>query len=277
MRLKVEHVTSFEYDTPIYETATEVRLQPSDDRYAPQRCLSFVLTVDPAANIFQYTDFYGNSVHHFNLLQSHRNVIITATSVVETGLGRTEARPDEDILLQDYLTESPYIRFDPALAEFAQPFERPQEAELLAEAICRQINQSFIYEPGVTDVGSTSTAAMQLGRGVCQDFAHIMIASCRYLGLPTRYVSGYLYGGAETDGHDRSSHAWGEVYCGPEKGWLAFDPTHKSLTVDERYIKIGAGRDYSDVSPVRGTYKGQAQEHLKVTVRISAVKADALV
>lgn len=98
-----------------------------------------------------------------------------------------------------------------------------------------------------------------------------MIATCRYLKIPTRYVSGYIYGGAESEDRDRASHAWCEAYGGPEVGWIGFDPTHKSLIVNEHYIKIGVGRDYADVPPVRGTFKGAAKEQLKVVVRVIAV------
>jgi transglutaminase-like putative cysteine protease len=272
MILKVEHSTLFEYDTPIYETATEVRLHPSNSQAAPQRCASFKLQVDPPATIFEYTDFYGNCVNHFNLLQSHKRVKIVATSVVETGIGRSAAGDDEEIYLMDFSGESHYVHFDPAVRDFTTCFATNSDSYHLAESICRHINESFIYEPGVTDVHSTSAVVMALGRGVCQDFAHIMLATCRYLGVPARYVSGYLYGGSTPDGRDEASHAWCEVYCGKEKGWIGMDPTHSTLFVDDRYIKIGSGRDYGDVPPVRGTFKGNATEKLSVAVKVSSME-----
>jgi len=112
---------------------------------------------------------------------------------------------------------------------------------------------------------------LEIKRGVCQDFAHLMITICRCLGLPTRYVSGYLYGGESDGDQEGASHAWCEVFCGPDKGWVGFDPTHSTLLVNERYIKIGTGRDYADVTPVRGTYRGNAHEVLKVIVRVTSV------
>ncbi len=270
MKLKVEHTTVFKYDEPVYETATEVRLHP-DDQGAPQHCLEFTLAVDPPTNIFHYTDFYGNSVHHFNLLPRHTALEIIATSIVETGPGQTPARPDEELLLFDFQAESRFIKFDDTVQQFAAQFKDGGEPHQIAENICRYINQSFVYERGVTDTQSTASQVINLGRGVCQDFAHVMLAACRFLKIPARYVSGYIYGGPETEDSDRSSHAWCEVYCRPEKGWLGFDPTHKTLFVDERYIKIGAGRDYADVPPVRGTYKGNGKESLKVVVRVAAL------
>jgi transglutaminase-like putative cysteine protease len=272
MILKVEHATLFEYDNPIYETATEVRLHPDNNPAAPQRCASFKLEVDPPATLFQYTDFYGNQVNHFNLLQSHKRVKIVATSVVETGMGISAAGEDEDIYLMDFSCQSRYVHFDQAIRDFASRFATDTDSFQLAEAICRHINDTFIYEPGVTDVHSTSAVVMALGRGVCQDFAHIMLAACRSLGVPSRYISGYLFGGSTPDGRDEASHAWCEVYCGKEQGWIGMDPTHKTLFVDERYIKIGSGRDYDDIPPVRGTYKGNAKEKLSVSVKVSSME-----
>jgi transglutaminase-like putative cysteine protease len=273
MILKVEHTTVFEYEEPVYETATEVRLHPASGHDSSQRCASFNLKVTPPATIFEYTDFYGNRVHHFNLLQSHKRVQIVATSVVETSAAPNEHPAEEnEIHLLDFSAESKYVRFDPAICELAERFRSAEETHGRALAICRHIHESFRYEPGVTDVHSTSAVVMALGRGVCQDFAHIMIAACRHLGMPARYVSGYLYGGGSTpDGHDEATHAWCEVFCREQGGWCGFDPTHKTLLVDERYIKIGSGRDYADVPPVRGTYKGTSSETLHVAVRVSSL------
>lgn len=273
MILKVEHTTVFEYEEPVYETATEVRLHPATGQTTTQRCASFNLQVNPPATIFEYTDFYGNRVHHFNLLQSHKRVQIVATSVVETSAAPTLYHVEEnEIHLLDFSTKSKYVHFDPAICELAEQFRTTGDTHGQSLEICRHINDSFRYEPGVTDVHSTSAVVMALGRGVCQDFAHIMIAACRHLGVPARYVSGYLYGGGSTlEGHDEASHAWCEVYCKEKSEWCGFDPTHKTLLVDERYIKIGSGRDYADVPPVRGTYKGTSSETLHVAVRVSSL------
>ena len=276
MRLHVQHITTFTYDAPITETATEVRLQPVNGLGWPQRCLDFALMVNPSTLISSYTDYYGNAVHHFTILQRHQSVTITATSLVETGLGCIPPGPDETILRQDYLRESHYIRFAPAVLDFSKQFEPGDDPAALAEAIGRRINDTFIYETGVTDVYSTTDQIMALGRGVCQDFAHSMIAVCRSLGISARYVSGYLYGGPETEQEDRASHAWCEVFCGEDRGWLGIDPTHATLLVDEHYIRTGTGRDYADVAPVRGTYKGAAKEKLHVVVHIAAADREQM-
>ncbi|QEQ56723.1 transglutaminase family protein [Chlorobium phaeovibrioides] len=271
MILKVEHRTLFAYSRPIYETATEVRLHPDSSQNSSQRCSSFTLDIEHTPTIFEYTDFYGNKVHHFNILQSHDRVSILATSIIETGKGTPLSSDNEAILLMDFSAESRFVHFDPAIREFTSSFSPQMPPLALGEAICRKIHDSFIYEPGVTDVHSTSAVVMALGRGVCQDFAHIMLAACRSLQIPARYVSGYLFGGSTPLGHEEASHAWCEIYGGPETGWVGMDPTHSSLFVDERYIKIGSGRDYADVPPVRGTWKGNAEETLSVSVKLTAI------
>lgn len=273
MLLQVEHHTIFDYSSPIYETATEVRLHPSTGSGCRQQCINFRLDIEPDAPIDTYTDFYGNRVHHFSQLQSHDRIGILATSTVQTGTTPPKNRPLDELQRFDFLNQSRYVHIDDSIREFTTSLDRQAGSRSLGEALCRKINETFTYEPGATDVHSTSSVVMALGRGVCQDFAHVMIAAGRHLGLPTRYVSGYLFGGGSTpEGQDEASHAWCEVYCGDQEGWIGMDPTHATLLVDERYIKIGTGRDYADIPPVRGTWKGQADEKLSVSVRITALE-----
>jgi transglutaminase-like putative cysteine protease len=268
MKLKVEHTTRFDYDAPVYETATELRLTPINWIGCGQHRLDFALTVTPAAKSYPYFDTYGNTVEYFNLLHSNSSLEISTVSTVETGLLRSND-PEDPIRLQDYLMESDYVALDNTVADFVRPFGKAQEQFVQADHVARSINDAFVYVPGVTDVHSKSVDVIALKQGVCQDFAHVMIACCRTLGLPARYVSGYLYGGEESEGADRASHAWCEVYC--DGCWRGFDPTHDNIYPDERYIEIGFGRDYGDVPPVRGTYKGVAKEKLSVVVRVTDV------
>ncbi len=274
MKLKVEHLTQFEYDAPVYETATEVRLRPVSNHGSPQECEVFNLEIDPPAHLYSYMDYFGNQVYHFSLLQSHLKLSITSTSVVNTSADPTPATEQELVTLYEYQAESRYIVFSPQAIAYAARF--PAEQALsdpagLAEKVCQTIYEEFNYEKGVTNVYSTVADVLEMRRGVCQDFAHLMITICRCLGLPSRYVSGYLYGGESGEDSAGASHAWCEVFGGPEQGWVGFDPTHKTLLVSERYIKIGTGRDYADITPVRGTYRGNAHENLKVSVFVTAV------
>ncbi len=277
MKLKVEHLTQFEYDAPVYETATEVRLRPASNHGGPQTCDSFALEVEPATPIYSYSDYFGNQVHHFSLLQSVNRLSITSTSVVETSADSTPATENELTNIYEYQAESRYILFSPAAILYAARFsqeEATNDPKGLAEKVCRAIYDEFRYEKGVTNVNSTVADVLELKSGVCQDFAHVMITICRCLGLAARYVSGYLYiyGGEEGETQEGASHAWCEVFCGPELGWVGFDPTHLTLWVSENYIKIGTGRDYADVTPVRGTYRGNAHESLKVSVFVTSVE-----
>ena len=269
MRLHIEHHTSFAYDQPIVESASELRLQPVDlpDRLRVER---FLLTIDPPTPINHHLDYFGNHVHAFTILESHARVTIIATSDVQTGLASGSPVEEDPLRLADLLLPSRFVVVDAAMRRFVAPIANGSSPIAKAEALAQLINGSLIYETGVTDVSSTSHQVLDLGRGVCQDFAHLMLAGCRVLDIPARYISGYLYGGPETETHDRASHAWCEIYGGPAVGWVGFDPTHDTIMVDERYVRIGSGRDYGDVAPVRGTYRGNAHESLSVSVRVVA-------
>lgn len=275
MKLKVEHLTQFEYDRPVFETATEVRLQPIGSPDSPQQLKSFDLEIVPGARVYNYPDFYGNMVHYFTLLPPHESLEIQATAVVETGSGTFPADPRDQINLFDYQSQCRYIVFSEAAQIFAASLvvgEPVLTGLPLAEKICRTINEQFQYQKGVTTVYSTVEQVLEQKSGVCQDFAHVMITVCRILGLPTRYVSGYLYLGGQEGRQEGASHAWCEVLDAENQQWVGFDPTHSTIKVDERYIKIGHGRDYGDIPPVKGTYKGRAAESLNVKVYVTAIE-----
>ncbi len=271
MRLKVEHVTTFQYDMPVYETATEIRLRPTEEIYCPQRLLDFEIKIDPDAPLFNYDDYFGNCVYNFNLLTHHKTLRITSIAVVETGEGRCMPTEHDELMCMDLVSESRFVQLDESIRNFAAEVGFDGDNLETATRICKRIQETFKYEPGITNVQSPSSEVMAIKQGVCQDFAHVMIAACRVRQIPARYVSGYLYGGALSERDDRASHAWCEVWCGSATGWVGLDPTHDTTYVDERYIRIGVGRDYNDIPPVRGTYKGNATESLRVVVRVSEV------
>lgn len=273
MKLKVEHLTRFEYTQPVFETTTEVRLQPANGQDNPQQLKSFGLEVEPKTRVFDYQDFYGNTIHYFSVLPPHASLEIRTSAIVETGPGDYPVEPKDAVNLFDYTSQCKYIVFSAAAQAFAAQLVQddmnlPKMA--LAEKICRTINEQFQYQKGVTTVYSTVEQVLESRQGVCQDFAHVMITVCRILGLPTRYVSGYVWGGNRDSDQEGASHAWCEVLDEENQKWAGFDPTHHTLKVDERYIKIGHGRDYSDIPPVKGTYKGRASESLQVRVFVSA-------
>jgi transglutaminase-like putative cysteine protease len=284
MAYSVRHVTMFRYEPAVRESVMEVRMQPRTD--FRQRSLSFSLEVTPRVNTMVYRDFYGNAVHTFDIPEKHNIVAITAQAIVDV-LPAPEAQQDlvgdwsgldARIGETDYwemLLPSQYAAPTDLLVELAEQLDlrrRGNPLELLLE-LNTKLYDLFDYAPNITRVDSPIDDALRARRGVCQDFAHIMIALVRQLQIPCRYVSGYLY---HTDkSHDRSpagaTHAWLEAYLG-DLGWIAFDPTNNLVGCD-RHIRVAVGRDYADVPPTRGVYKGEAESELSVTVSVSPVDA----
>ena len=263
MRLRIEHITTLTYDQLISEAYTEMRLKPLDS--GGQRCLTFHLVTEPKDAVLKYTDHFGNEVHHFDVIQSHQQMVVAATSEVLTADFYSSERSDLSPLDEfNYLSPTVYAPHAAELIHFASSHvdEDPLESAL---AIMRAIHGSLVYEKGATDVKTTADQALALGRGVCQDFSHIMLAACRTHGLPARYVSGYLY----NNGHTAASHAWVDVLV-PERGWVSLDPTHNREQTGQ-YVRVAVGRDYSDVPPTRGIFKGNAKEKMDVQVSVTAL------
>jgi transglutaminase-like putative cysteine protease len=282
----VRHTTTFRYEPAVRESLMEVRLQPRSD--GEQRCLSFTLTVDPAANVMQYRDFMGNTVHHFDIAGKHTVVKVTAQSAVEVpDVAAPRAADSGDwadldamVAANDYwemLLPSHFAQSSPPLEQLARELgceRRGNPLGLLTE-LNEAIYKLFAYVPNSTKVDSPIQEALQTRQGVCQDFAHIMIALVRRLQIPCRYVSGYMFHRDEEE-HDRSlegaSHAWVEALV-PGLGWVAFDPTN-NLVGGDRHIRVAIGRDYADVPPTRGVYKGEAQSELSVAVTVSPADSE---
>ena len=282
MIYSIRHVTTFRYEPAVRESVMEVRLQPRSE--ANQRCLSFTLDVTPSANITQYRDFAGNTVHHFDIAGAHREVKVSAQSTVQVqsvpAPRSSEAGDwaDLDALTagDDYwemMLPSEFAHSGDSLEQLAKELRcerRGDPLELLTE-LNEGIYELFSYVPNSTKVDSPIEDALRSRQGVCQDFAHIMIALVRKLRIPCRYVSGYLFHLEENGRKDRSlegaSHAWVEALV-PRLGWTAFDPTN-NLIGGDRHIRVAIGRDYADVPPTRGVYKGEAQSELSVAVTVS--------
>jgi len=278
----IRHTTTLLYEPAVRESVMEVRMQPRSE--ANQRCLSFHLDVNPAANIMQYRDFTGNTVHHFNIAGSHTQLKVTAQSTVEVQSVTVPRASDAgdwadlDALVasDDYwemLLPSEFARPSETLGHLASELNcerRGSPLGLLTE-LNEGIYKSFAYVPNSTRVDSPIDEALRTRQGVCQDFAHIMIALVRPLHIPCRYVSGYLFHRDAAEEKDRSlegaSHAWVEALV-PRLGWVAFDPTNNLVGAD-RHIRIAIGRDYADVPPTRGVHKGEASSKLSVPVTVS--------
>ena len=268
MRLHIEHETIFSYSQPVREAIGEARLRPRDD--AGQRLLGFRLALDPHAPVDPVGDRFGNTIHCYSVLPLHRRLIVTATSEVETSDDALSAAPALTPLEQHSFTApSPYVPFTDDLLAFARASAPADaDAEATTRALAGAIYASCAYEPGSTDISTTADAVLAGRRGVCQDFAHLLIALCRGLGLPARYVSGYLYDSDKPADAILASHAWIEVFL-DGRGWLGLDPTH-NRTTGSLYTRVAIGRDYADAAPVRGIYQGDAKETLEVRVRMRA-------
>jgi len=270
-RFEIIHETRFEYSAPISETVMELRLRPQDG--GGQRCLDFHLEVEPRAGIRGYRDGYGNQVHYFNLLRDHPRLRVTSRSLVETGLpARREV--DGAALVLDYLRPRPPAGDVPGVrwlaARHRPATSEPAAMEAALDSLALAISRDFVYDTTVTTVYSSVEQVLELRAGVCQDFAQLQIACLRSLGLPARYVSGYL----ETDpppdqprlvGAD-ASHAWVSFFC-TGIGWIDVDPTNSVLPTT-RHVTVAWGRDYSDVSPIRGVILGGGGHSLKVAVDV---------
>lgn len=277
----VRHTNRFTYTAPISESMMEVRMQPRSD--VRQRCLRFELTPQPRAKVFAYQDPYGNVVHHFDIPGRHARLTITADAVVQLAPAAelpdsvpTDTWDELDAIAAsgerwEDLRFSHFARETPLLAELADEIHWRRDADALT--LLRRLNYAlfhqFTYAPRTTHVDSPIDDALKVRAGVCQDLAHIMIALARRIGIPCRYVSGYL--SPSTDAHDRSvegaTHAWAEAYV-PTLGWVGFDPTNDLLAGD-RHIRVAVGRDYADVPPTRGVFRGEAGSELGVLVTIS--------
>ena len=285
MYYSIQHQTRFRYDSPVSESIMELRMQPRSE--GKQRCLSYFVKVNPRSRVLQYRDHLGNYVHHFSVAPRHAELLITTEAAVETFPPDTlpaalpvSAWEELDALLRredywEFLLPSDYTEPTAQLATLAQELNSHRREDPLS--IVYELNQAifkaFEYVPKHTKVNSPIDHALKDRKGVCQDFAHIMIALLRGLHIPSRYVSGYLFHGEKYRDRsvDGASHAWVEAML-PGLGWVGFDPTN-NLLAGERHIRTAIGRDYSDVPPTRGTYRGGAQSDLDVLVRVMNAEA----
>jgi transglutaminase-like putative cysteine protease len=265
MRLRITHATTFTYDAPVSEAYMEMRLTPLDA--GGQRCESSRLATDPPGDVMGYVDRFGNRVRHFETLAPHERLVVTAVSEVQTPDGHGDPERELSLLdAYDYLQPTQYAPLCDAVRAFARPCSRADDAATAMEVMAA-VRDALSYTPGATNVRTTAEEALMRGQGVCQDFAHLMIASCRSLGLPARYVSGYVF--SPRRGMAAASHAWTDVFT-RESGWLSLDATHDSAQTDH-YVRLAVGRDYADVPPTRGIYKGDGREAMAIDVRLEPI------
>jgi len=282
MKLHVLHRTRFKYGSNVQESFNEARLQPTST--GAQVCHSFVLKVLPTTRLSHYLDFHLNCVHLFEINQPHAELSVEANAVVTTGdqpaLTATATpapmgRLPECARLErcyDFLQTSTYVEVSADTWRLAlDATEGQTDVWQAAQAIMRFIHREFRYQSAVTHAHTHMRDVLRNRTGVCQDFAHVMLGLCRALKIPARYVSGYLYNGpADQLKGAQASHAWVEVYV-LGHGWCGLDPTN-NRAADGHYVKVAHGRDFADVSPLKGTYRGTAKRELFVDVLVSRLE-----
>lgn len=281
MEFLIDHETVYRYGDSVSESYTVVHLQPRND--PRQYCTRYDLGISPLGPVYSYRDRYGNDVQHFAVVPEHEELRIVARSRVVTvpgngmtvphgvTLGRIEADPYVPDLY-DFRHASPYVALGdvrPLLERIVAP---PGDLAAYFMAAGRYVHDTFAYVPGSTTVATTVAEAVAASEGVCQDFAHVLIALARARGIPTRYASGYIFRGSEATVGAEPSHAWAEAYL-PPYGWVGFDPTNDRL-VDDAFVLVAVGRDYGDVSPTRGFYRGRSLATLDVNVSVDAASFD---
>ncbi|ROQ39846.1 transglutaminase-like putative cysteine protease [Frondihabitans sp. PhB188] len=276
-RLRIKHVTGFQYEGEAKASYNEARMLPASTEN--QFVLSSNLRIEPNSGAHEYLDYWGSRVSSFEVLQPHRQLSLTATSLIEV---RPSPHLPHDLSWDD-LHDAATRR-----SEFVEQLEQtpltappPEVVELAAAAVAdtatpceaalrigEEIGDRVKYLRGVTNVKSTAADAWAAGAGVCQDIAHITLGALRSAGIPARYVSGYLHPKPAAPLHETivgESHAWVEYFCG---GWSGYDPTNL-IDIGERHVVVGHGRDYNDVPPLRGVYGGSRTSKLFVTVEIT--------
>jgi len=297
MRYQITHQTRYGYGGPVSLCHSIAHLKPREMPY--QRCQIANLRINPWPSVVrEHRDFFGNRVSYFSVQQSHLQLEITATAEVEVWAPLlpepAATQPWEKLLAQLQLSTgseaasarlfrlpSPAVPLDPLAVDYARESFIPERPVLEAALeLVSRIHHDFEYDPTSTTVATPLSEVLQLRRGVCQDFAHLAIAALRGLGLPARYVSGYLEtlpppGQPKLRGAD-ASHAWLSIYC-PEAiqsgGWVDLDPTNDCAITDQ-YITTAFGRDYQDVTPLRGVFYGGGEHSLAVSVDVDRLTTD---
>ncbi|GII28947.1 transglutaminase family protein [Planotetraspora mira] len=272
-RVKIRHVTGFEYDGTASASYNEVRMTPLDD--GRQNTLERRLIVRPATPIWTYVDHWGTLVSVFDLPKAHTSLTIESVSRVETSASRPRGKPlswgelrTVDGPVAEMLRPTAQSSISPELAATVREHAEGHDPHETAEAIAWSVNDRVAYTPGATGVLTSAQEVWDQAVGVCQDMSHLTVALMRAAGIPARYVSGYLHPQREAEIGRRvvgQSHAWVEYWTGE---WSALDPTNRT-EVGEGHVVVARGRDYSDVPPLKGVYQGPPAENQEVTVEVT--------
>lgn len=278
-RLRVSHVTRYQYTGTVTNSYNEARMTPLS--VPGQTTIDARLETRPAVRAFRYWDYWGTLVHAFDVHLPHDELTVTASSVVETSVPapcaevttwEALAGDDQRDRWCEFLNPSGYVPADEAFAEQSAVIRASESSDPLASAVAASafVHDRMTYRTGSTTVATSGPDAFAAGEGVCQDFAHILLGLLRSMGIPSRYVSGYLYPDADADLgrlHAGQSHAWVEAWVGE---WLALDPTQGGF-VGPQHVLVARGRDYADVTPLKGIFTGGPIKALDVKVELTRI------
>ncbi|WP_084759465.1 transglutaminase family protein [Nocardia mangyaensis] len=274
-RIRVVHTTGYVYDAPVTRSFNEARLTPRADS-RQNVILNRVETV-PATRAYRYTDYWGTAVTAFDLHAPHTELEVTGSSVVET---EPFSEPTEELTWEELragpvvdrfdemLSPTAYVPRDRKLATVARQLSRGEPPAKAVVRAAEWVHKEMDYIAGTTSVHTSALQAFAERRGVCQDYAHLTLVLLRSMGIPSRYVSGYLHpkpSAAIGETVAGQSHAWIEAWTGQ---WWGYDPTN-NLAVNEQHVSVGVGRDYADVPPLKGVFSGGGSTDLEVVVEVT--------
>ncbi|MEI9944733.1 MAG: transglutaminase family protein [Chitinophagaceae bacterium] len=273
----IHHITKYEYDRPVKESVNEIRIYPIVNH--EQEILFQEINITGQPEVLLINDYWNNRTGMFNLMPSHQELIIESKVIVRT-LNPAEIKLNATVSLDElkraistdfFLLELTYIKdFDlrneinALINEFVTP---GMPVDTIVAKCAEYIYNNFKYIKGITTIETTNKEILEFRSGVCQDFAHIMLEILRNLGIPSRYVSGYVCPNKEGMRGEGATHAWVETWI-PGNGWVGIDPTN-NIWVTNHHVKLAVGRNFNDCSPVKGTFKGPARQSLSVYVSIS--------
>ena len=274
--LSISHLTRYLYEGPVKDSYNEARLQPVTDHL--QECREFRLRLDPDSPVRDYPDFYANCVHYFDIPNPHESLEVEALSLVQTlpeNRGPVPKADSESLANPslkedhfDFLHASEFVSLDAEVWRESIDALPGGLTDVWADTVTmgEYIHSHYKYSPLSTTVNTRAIEVLKKKEGVCQDFAHLMLGLCRSHNIPARYVSGYFLNRHKLPDEIEASHAWIEVFI-PGYGWKGYDPTHRRET-DTRYVKLASGRDYGDIRPVGGTFRGKGTRKMIVEVSI---------
>ncbi|HQV59963.1 MAG TPA: transglutaminase family protein [Chitinophagaceae bacterium] len=274
----IKHITRYTYPAPVIDSANQVMLFPINDDQQEVKKYELIISNHPGVEVF--TDYFGNKVGIFSIIKPHTELLIQSNIEVitrEVQLPANDTAPEtqwnnlavirEEFPYMDFMLQESFDAHDEVVAVVQSMMNETITPFTTAQLMSAFVFDTFEYKKGITSVETQVDEIWQLKAGVCQDFAHILLVMLRYVGIPARYVSGYICPKNHELRGEGATHAWVEAYI-PFHGWMGFDPTNNCI-VSDRHVKLAIGRSFTDCTPVKGTYKGSSEHKLEVSVVIN--------